>query len=105
MQGIPPYRGKSIADFVYNDHNGTLTALLYDDDQRNAWKDQWPTYYLEVKSTSRSQKEVFHISGPQVETVSGIACFFHHLANDHCVGAAHDQARRRRYSKGGLRHH
>lgn len=70
MPGFMPYTGDSIADFVYLDIKGALTGLLYGQDQRDAWKDRWPKFYLEVKSTSRAQRDIFHMSRNQVETVS-----------------------------------
>lgn len=61
-----------MADFKYPDCEGVLTALFYGDEIKEAWKNHWPTFYLEVKSTSGGRHEPFHMSRAQVEHVSDI---------------------------------
>ena len=69
VEGFTPCLYKSIADFTYPNNKGTLTAMLYGESQREMWKDQWPTYYLEVKSTSHGHHEPFHMSQKQIDKV------------------------------------
>lgn len=69
VQGFTPYTGESVADITYHDYEGALTAIFYNEDQKEEWMDQWPTYYLEVKTTSRGLHEAFHMSRAQVDTV------------------------------------
>jgi hypothetical protein len=69
VEGFTPYLYESIADFTYLDYQGALTDMLYGEFQREMWKDQWPTYYLEVKSTSCGHREPFHMSRKQIDTV------------------------------------
>jgi hypothetical protein len=70
VPGFESYPPGSLGDFTYHDNNGVLTALLYGKDRKEMWQDQWPIYYLEVKSTSGSAGEPFHMSKRQVEIVS-----------------------------------
>ena len=62
----------SIADFTYRDDQGAMTCLIYSQAQKEAWKDCWPTYYLEVKSTSGESHESFFMSRNQLATVRAI---------------------------------
>jgi len=71
--GVPDFQdyvGSSVADFKYEDCEGELTNLLYGAERKEAWRDQWPTYHLEVKATSgkMAQQYAFHMSRRQVET-------------------------------------
>ena len=67
--GHPPFTGDSVADFVYQDTNGVLTEQLFGQSRRDLWKGMWPTYYLEVKTTSNSADARFHIKAGQLATV------------------------------------
>ncbi|KAF7971375.1 hypothetical protein HWV62_21338 [Athelia sp. TMB] len=69
---MEPYDGPSLADFKYHDCEGVLTTVLYGEETKAAWASTWPTYHIEVKSTSRSQSEPFHLSRTQMEHVSVI---------------------------------
>jgi hypothetical protein len=90
VEGFAPYLYESIADFMYPDHKGVLTAMLYGESQREIWKDQWPTYYLEVKSTSCGHREPFHMSRKQTDTVCiGIQSHLRLVCNL-CIGNAYD---------------
>ena len=66
---LPRFDGVSIADFMYKDFEGVLTGLLFGEVCCDTWRDVWPTYFLEVKSTSEAPNEAFHISASQLETV------------------------------------
>lgn len=67
---MEPYIGPSLADFVYPDHQGVLTAIIYGEETKAAWTSAWPTYHLEVKSTAGAQSEPFHLSRTQMDHVS-----------------------------------
>ena len=43
--------------------------MLFDSVQVNSWRGKWPTYYLEVKTTSNSAHARFHIKAGQLATV------------------------------------
>ena len=67
--GLSPFKGRSIADFCYDDAQGALTEFLFDANTRKKWKGRWPTYYLEVKTTAWTKDVAFHLSAQQLETV------------------------------------
>ena len=73
--GQKPYTGPCVTNFNYSDSCGTLTGLLYDEETKEAWKDKWPTYRLDVISTSGKPDEMFHMTRAQIEQVSGISVF------------------------------
>jgi hypothetical protein len=61
----------SLADFRYEDEKGTLTGILFGEQKKTAWEFAWPTYYLEVKTTSvADEQEKFYMSKPQCMHVS-----------------------------------
>ncbi|KAF7794181.1 hypothetical protein EIP86_005312 [Pleurotus ostreatoroseus] len=49
--GFEDFVGDRYADFKYPDKEGALTKYLLGDDRYKEWKGNWPTYYVEVKST------------------------------------------------------
>ena len=69
VPGFSPYLGTSLADFRYADTSGVLTNLWFGTKQKKAWKDRWPTYHLEVKTTSGGVNEPFHMSSAQLQLV------------------------------------
>jgi len=85
VPGFTPYINESLADFVYHDHTGLLTAMLYGEDQRERWKGQWPTFYLEVKTTSCANREPFHMSRKQMDTARRMTSL---LSNPTCAPEA-----------------
>jgi hypothetical protein len=46
-----------------------LTGWLYGNETKEAWKGEWPTFYLEVKSTSGEGNDPFHMSKAQIDYV------------------------------------
>ena len=70
VPGFAHYEGPSVADFIYPDTDGVLTALWYGGDVKDRWMGAWPTYHIEVKATSMSAGEPFHMSQAQLNTVS-----------------------------------
>lgn len=86
---MEPYEGPSLADFKYSDCEGILTTVLYGEETKTAWASTWPTYHIEVKSTSRSQSEPFHLSRTQMEHVSVILGSNIYLANFEAEQALH----------------
>ncbi|TFY59494.1 hypothetical protein EVJ58_g5749 [Rhodofomes roseus] len=67
VPGFTPYGGTSIADFRYLDKDGVLTGLWYGQQRKRAWKGRWPTYHVEVKTTSGVATEPFHVSHAQLQ--------------------------------------
>lgn len=85
LPGFPPYSGPSIADFCYADRKGILTNLWCGQEQKKAWKHCWPTFHVEVKTTSSVANEPFHMSAAQlnmVRTSISSACL---LTSDHGI--------------------
>ncbi|KAJ7032739.1 hypothetical protein C8F04DRAFT_645308 [Mycena alexandri] len=70
MPGFSPYNSSSVADFRYSDTAGVLTRLLFGDVVRQKWAARWPEYHIEIKSTSDSRSEAFHMSAHQLQTAS-----------------------------------
>lgn len=66
--GFQPYQGYAVADFVYHDTQGALTAL-WCGTTRNEWTGKWPIYHIEVKSTSGDVVDPFHMSVSQLVLV------------------------------------
>jgi len=63
---LEPFQGLSFADFMYRDSQGVLIEKLYGEKIKAAWKDDWPNYHLEVKSSSGAA-EPFHVSRLQIQ--------------------------------------
>ncbi|TFY59488.1 hypothetical protein EVJ58_g5746 [Rhodofomes roseus] len=70
VPGFTHYEGDSLADFRCPDDDGILTRLWYGGEVKQRWQSDWPTYHIEVKSTSRSSEEPFHMKRVQLRTVS-----------------------------------
>ena len=68
--GFQSFEGKSFADFRYEDNTGTLTGILFGEQKKSAWESAWPTYHLEVKTTSETEQEEFYMSKLQCMHVS-----------------------------------
>lgn len=66
-----PFEGTALADFTVKDHHGTLTNLWFGADWLLSWPDAqgWPTYHIEVKTTSNGFTQPFHLSSSQLQTV------------------------------------
>lgn len=79
VPGFSPYNGPSVADFCYADLKGILTNLWCGKELKQAWKlkGRWPTYHLEVKTTSGVANEPFHMSAAQLNTVR--TCIHRHI--------------------------
>lgn len=74
VPGFSPYLGPSLSDFRYEDTSGILTNLWFGTKQKRAWKsDRWPTFHLEVKTTSGSVNEPFHMSSAQLQSVGDVS--------------------------------
>ncbi|KIM82107.1 hypothetical protein PILCRDRAFT_88871 [Piloderma croceum F 1598] len=56
------YMADGMATFQYSDSDGAMTSWLYDDETKEAWNGDWPTYYLNVKSTSGRVGKTFLMS-------------------------------------------
>lgn len=69
---LPPYEAVALADFVYKDEDGVLTALLFDAQVAEQWSGSYPTYYIEVKTTSGEKTAPFFMQKSQIRTVSSI---------------------------------
>ncbi|KAL5531018.1 hypothetical protein ACEPAG_3894 [Sanghuangporus baumii] len=63
------FEGSSLADFTYKDYEGILTAHLFKDDPDTVeqWNGVYPTYHIEVKSTSSGSREPFSMSKRQLQ--------------------------------------
>jgi hypothetical protein len=72
--GLTPYDGPAVTDFVYDDKEGILTGLWCGQEKMEAWRGHWPVYHIEVKATSGTVREAFHMSRRQLEIVSSF-CF------------------------------
>jgi hypothetical protein len=70
------YTADGEAAFKYSDCNGAMTSLLYDEETKEAWNGSWPTYYLDVKSTSGRPGEPFWMTPDQAELVSAIGAYW-----------------------------
>ncbi|KAJ3554672.1 hypothetical protein NM688_g2984 [Phlebia brevispora] len=51
VPGFEVFEGISVADFVYQDSEGSMTRYLFGDGRRHDWEGRWPAYHIEVKST------------------------------------------------------
>ncbi|GAW19639.1 hypothetical protein ANO14919_091280 [Xylariales sp. No.14919] len=62
-----PWTGIETADFVYTDFDSDLTKILIDNGyiERGVWKDQTPTYYIDVKTTMGGCETPFFMSKSQ----------------------------------------
>ncbi|KZT00826.1 uncharacterized protein LAESUDRAFT_764281 [Laetiporus sulphureus 93-53] len=67
ISGFTPFQGDALADFRYKDDKGILTGLWYGNQTKSTWAGRWPTYHLEIKTTSGSAREPFHVSQRQME--------------------------------------
>lgn len=79
-----PYIGTSLADFVYSDSTGRLTEIIFKGQKRliEGWRDRWPTFYIEVKSTVTGDKHTpFSFKRQQLLIVSlgGFAVVYTYL--------------------------
>ncbi|KAH9928330.1 uncharacterized protein B0H18DRAFT_1000819 [Fomitopsis serialis] len=68
VPGFTYYEGNPLADFRCPDDNGVLTGRWYGEEVKKRWEPEWPTYHVEVKSTSRSREEPFHMKRAQLRT-------------------------------------
>lgn len=64
--------GRETADITYADTTGFLTEIFITGGylDRDIWESERPTYYLEVKTTTRGCSEQFYMSGSQYQRVS-----------------------------------
>lgn len=69
---LAPWRGRETADITYVDSEGDLTKLLIEKGylQSQTWEAERPTYYLEVKTTTKDLNEKFYMSRRQYNRVS-----------------------------------
>ncbi|TGJ87512.1 hypothetical protein E0Z10_g1294 [Xylaria hypoxylon] len=67
-----PWTGIETADFVYTDFDSDLTNILIDSEylDREVWKGQAPTYYIDVKTTMGGCESPFFMSKSQCKRVS-----------------------------------
>lgn len=73
VKGTGSFDGVALADFTYRDEQGMLTGIVFGEDKQRAWAEAWPTYHLEVKSTSGGQGNVFHMSASQLRAARELA--------------------------------
>ncbi|KAI0316835.1 hypothetical protein OF83DRAFT_1172518 [Amylostereum chailletii] len=66
IPGFPAFNGDAPTDFTYADRTGALTEMWYGEEMKQAWHGRWPTYHLEVKSTTGAIGEPFHVSQRQI---------------------------------------
>lgn len=69
ISGFPSFNGDAPTDFTYADRTGALTGMWYGEDMKKAWHGRWPTYHMEVKSTTGAVGEPFHVSQRQLSAV------------------------------------
>ncbi|KAF4628320.1 hypothetical protein G7Y89_g9830 [Cudoniella acicularis] len=71
---LEPWVGRETADLTYYDHEGDLTKLFIEKGYLSGetWQDERPTYYLEVKTSTRDCSEAFYMSGSQYERMRGM---------------------------------
>jgi hypothetical protein len=69
---LAAWQGRETADITYADSEGDLTKLLIEKGylQSETWEAETPTYYLEVKTTTKDFSEQFYMSGSQYHRVS-----------------------------------
>ncbi|EPT01725.1 hypothetical protein FOMPIDRAFT_110960 [Fomitopsis schrenkii] len=75
VPGFSQYSGTSMSDFRYEDSSGVLTNLWFGTKQKKE-NNCWPTFHLEVKTTSGGLNEPFHMSSAQPQ----LACQFSSVA-------------------------
>ncbi|KAH9838232.1 uncharacterized protein C8Q71DRAFT_906078 [Rhodofomes roseus] len=68
VPGFTHYEGGSLADFRCPDDDGILTGLWYGGEVKRRWQFEWPTFHIEVKSTSGSGEQPFHMKRAQLRT-------------------------------------
>lgn len=71
-EDMNPWTGRETADFVYNDMEGDLTALLVGNGylDSSGWRNARPKYYIEVKTTTGPLATPFFMSKYQYMRVS-----------------------------------
>ena len=72
IAGFGPVQPGAPSDFIYEDTQGIITTMLFGPDRAAQWRDAqgFPTYLLEVKSTSNQEVQRFHLSPYQLNWVS-----------------------------------
>ncbi|KZT36781.1 hypothetical protein SISSUDRAFT_1049430 [Sistotremastrum suecicum HHB10207 ss-3] len=70
IPGMAPHGTTAPADFEYRDAHGVLTRHIFGQEIMDAWKDRWPTYYMEVKATTQDLQEKLSMSKAQVQFAS-----------------------------------
>ncbi|KAI5833915.1 hypothetical protein K523DRAFT_412925 [Schizophyllum commune Tattone D] len=73
VDGMGAFAGSAPADFAYHDTQGMLTGIVFGADVQRDWVGAWPTYYLEVKTTSGGRHTAFHMSASQLRTARELA--------------------------------
>ncbi|THG99605.1 hypothetical protein EW026_g2765 [Hermanssonia centrifuga] len=73
VRGFEPFNGSSLADFTYSDRFGVLTSILFGQECKDSWMNEWPTYHLEVKTTSGPFQVPFHINKHQMATAASMS--------------------------------
>ncbi|KAI0058520.1 hypothetical protein BV25DRAFT_1919220 [Artomyces pyxidatus] len=68
VPGFTPFAGNALADVTYVDFEGILTALWFGPEMWQYWAGSWPTFHIEVKSTSGADMDPFHMSRRQMNT-------------------------------------
>jgi hypothetical protein len=77
VPGMPRYSGpQHVASFCYDDSQGILTSMVYDENTKEAWTGRWPTYHIAVQSTSGKASEPFHMNQTLIEHVSTVITVF-----------------------------
>ncbi|KZP08811.1 hypothetical protein FIBSPDRAFT_900968 [Athelia psychrophila] len=66
VPGFDAYQSTSLSDITYADDQGILTDFVYGAEKKHEWNGRWPTYHLEVKSTTGVCEEPFHMSARQL---------------------------------------
>lgn len=71
---LHPWTGRETSDFVYDDTEGALTALLIDSGYISSeeWWDSRPRYFIEVKTTTGSCEVPFYMSKNQYQRMRDV---------------------------------
>ncbi|CZR61946.1 uncharacterized protein PAC_11843 [Phialocephala subalpina] len=73
-RNLQSWTGRETADITYIDSTGQLTNLFIEKGYlgRQLWENQRPSYFLEVKTTTRDCGEQFYMSGSQYQRMQSM---------------------------------
>ena len=102
IPGFEAFDGPSVADFTYRDQGGVLTKAVFDDERSTKWQGHWPTYHIEVKSTSSIPNTPFIMRKDQVLQVRVSCHSIIILVPYSCLLGVHNDTSRFGYNTSGI---